>query len=145
MIRTITDNPSGWSRNLPGHTVEYDENYGLPWSDLHEESLLTTASYSYDLVIPDDDYIYFVDMVGCTPKAYTAFRVRIKLNTVTYVNAAFTGWCNIPLRQNPSLQFIYGDTINFSITNDDASTRTLQLICNGTKIPKPAGYAHGAF
>lgn len=145
MSRVIRDNPSGWSRSLPGHTVEYDENYGLPWSIFYESALSAGSSYDYDLVIPDDGYIYFIDMVGCTPKAYTAFRVRVRLNGVSYVNGAFTGWCNIPLRQNPSLQFIYGDTIRFTVTNDDASSRTLQLILNGTKIPKPEGYSHGVF
>ena len=145
MVRTIRDNPSGWSRNLPGHTVEYDENYGQPWSVLYEQELASAAAFTYDLVIPDDDYIYFIDMVGCSPQAYVTFRIRVVLGVTTYVNAAFTGWGNIPLRQNPSLQFIYGDTVSFVVTNIDSSTRTLQLIINGTKVPKPEGYAHGAF
>ena len=145
MGRNISDNPSGWSRSLPGHTVEYDENYGNPWSDLHEESVASGDTMLHGITIPDDDYIYIIDMVGITPKTVTAFRAVVFLNDVAYVHGAWTGWCNIPLRQNPSLQFIYGDVVSYAIVNLDASTRTLQVITNGTKIPKPAGYAHGAF
>lgn len=145
MVRTIADNPSGWSRSLPGHTVEYDENYGLPWSVHAAYECPAGEDDTNNLVIPDDGYIYFIDMLGVSPGAYTVFRVLVRLNTVNYIYGTFTGWANIPLRQNPSLQFVYGDTITTRMSNDDASLHWFDLMIHGTKIPKPAGYAHGAF
>jgi hypothetical protein len=145
MVRDIQDNPGGWSKTLPGHTVEFDSSYALPWVSSDVPTLSANAYYDFALTIADDDFIYFVDMISCTSWSYSQFILDILLNDVLYVSGAFEGWGNIPLRQNPSLQFIYGDVITTHIQSLSASQQTYNLILNGTKIPKPPGFTHGAF
>jgi hypothetical protein len=145
MVRSINDNPGGWSKTLPGHTVEFDSSYALPWVS---SGVLTIPAYNndvYTLDIPDDGFIYFVDMVSATPWSYTQFVCNVLLNASPYVSAVVEGWVNIPLRQNPSLQFIYDDQIMIDIWNQTASEQNYTIILNGTKIPKPNGFTHGAF
>lgn len=145
MVRSISDNPGGWNRTLPTHAVEFDANYAAPWVDAGDVVIASGATGVHTLTLPDDDMIYFVDMISITPKAYTAFSSYVSLNNVQYLYVSQTGWVNIPLSQNPSLQFVYGDHIDVSVINLDASQRTFAVYLNGTKIPMPPGYTHGDF
>lgn len=145
MARTISDNPSGWSKTLPGHTVEYDSNYALPWSEDFTTAVGAGGWGTVALTITDDDYIYIIDMVSVTPQIITPFAITVRLNTVLYMAGAATGWINVPLSQNPSLQFVTDDLINVYVNNQHTGTVAFLTVLNGTKIPKPAGWTHGAF
>jgi hypothetical protein len=145
MVRSINDNPGGWSKTLPGHTVEFDSSYALPWTVSYQPTIPAYTHSPQVLTVADDDFIYFVDMISCTSWSYSQFILDVFLNGVMYVSGAFAGWGNIPLRQNPSLQFIKDDVITVTVYNLTAVQQTYNLILNGTKIPKPPGFAHGAF
>lgn len=142
MSRDITDNPGGWTRSLPGHTVEYESGFALPFYEGASLTINAGNQGTYTLTISNTDFIYFIDMISVTPLAYTAFTVVSSINDVPYVSACGNGWVNIPLRQNPSIQLIDGDHIDILVTNLDASQRTFNVKINGTKIARPANFGH---
>lgn len=145
MARTISDNPGGWSRSLPSHTVEFDANYAAPWVSVYDIVIAAAANYVHVFTIPDDGMIYFVDTACANPRAATALSANISFNNVRYFYFSDIGYVNIPVRQNPSLQFVYGDHIDFQVSNRDIADHQFNIILNGTKIPMPPGYTHGPF
>ena len=142
MSRSITDNPGGWSRSLPGHTVEYEPSFAQSFYSGGSLSIGAGANATYTLTIADTEHIYFPDMVSVSPQAYKEFVVVVYINDVPYVAASGIGWLNVPLRQNPSIQLISGDHIDVYVVNQDGSTRTFLVKVNGTKIIRPAGFGH---
>jgi len=147
MARIIQDNPSGWSRSLPGHTVEYQAGFAKPFYYGGTITVAPNAQGTYTLTINDPASIFFIDVVNVTPQSYKEFAVLVYINDDNYVAGAFVGYCNIPLRQNPSIQLIDGDKIDIKVTNLDAAQRTFLVKLNGTKIARPAevGTIPGAF
>lgn len=142
MVRSITDNPGGWSRSLPGHTVEYEPSFAQSFYYGDSLTIAAGATSVYTLDFDDTQHIYFADMISITPQAYKEFAVVVYVNGVPYAAASGIGWLNIPLRQNPSVQFIAGDSLAVSVTNQDGSSRTFLVKINGTKIIRPSGYGH---
>jgi hypothetical protein len=142
MSRTITDNPGGWSRSLPGHTVEYEPSFAQPFYYGTELVLGRGASSYYTLSFTDTAHIFFIDMIAICPQAYTELASVVYVNDVPYVAAAGIGWLNIPLRQNPSIQLIAGDHIDVLVVNQDGSSRNVLVKVNGTKIVRPANFGH---
>lgn len=147
MARTIQDNPSGWSRSLPGHTVEYSTGFAQPFYYGDSLTIAAGGNGTYTLTIDDANYIFFFDMINVTPQSYKEFSALIYINSVNYVAGSFVGYCNIPLRQNPSIQLISGDKIEVKVYNLDSAQHTFLVKCNGTKIQRPADYgkAPGAY
>lgn len=142
MVRTITDNPGGWSRSLPGHTVEYEPSFAQPFYYGTSIVLGAGKSGTYTLTFADAAHIFFIDMVNITPQAYKELNAIVEVNDVPYVAASGIGWLNLPLRQNPSIQLIAGDKIDVIVNNQDASTRTMLIKIQGTKIVRPANFGH---
>ncbi|DBA35228.1 TPA_asm: hypothetical protein vir530_00004 [dsDNA virus vir530] len=142
MSRNISDNPSGWGKTLPGHTVEYDANYAMPWVDVASIELTFPGYQNYQLAFENPDFIYFVDMISMACAPDSKFGIYVKINDDYYIIAAGTGWLNVPLRQNPSLQFIAGDLLEYRLYITDGSDGTYSVITHGTKIIRPSGYGH---
>lgn len=142
MARSITDNPGGWSRSLPGHTVEYEPGFAHSFYYGGSLSIGAGGNSTYTLSIIDTEHIFFADMVSVSPQAYKEFAVVVYVNDVPYVSASGIGWLNIPLRQNPSIQLISGDHLDVYVVNQDGSTRTFLVKVNGTSIVRPAGFGH---
>ena len=142
MSREIVSNPGGWSRSLPGHTVEYESGFAQPFYDGSTIGLNSGAYGRYTLSILDIEHIYFADMVSVTPQAYKEFFVVVYVNTVPFVGASGIGWLNIPLRQNPSIQFITGDTMYVDIVNLAPEAHNFLIKVNGTKIARPSNFGH---
>ena len=142
MTRTITDNPGGWSRSLPGHTVEYEPSFAQPFYYGTELVLGGGASSYYTLSFTDSTHIFFIDMIAICPQIYTEIACVVYVNDVPYVAAAGIGWLNIPLRQNPSIQLIAGDHIDVLVVNQDEYSRNILVKVNGTKIVRPANFGH---
>jgi len=142
MARVITDNPGGWSRSLPGHTVEYEASFAQPFYYGGSLVIAASASNTYTLTILDTEHIYFINMLNITPRAYTEFNALISVNDSPYVGAGGVGWLNIPLSQNPSIQLIAGDHVDVLVTNLNASRRAFLVKANGNKIKRPAAYGH---
>jgi len=143
MSRTITDNPGGWSRSLPGHTVEYEASFAQPFYYGGSLTIAAGAAGTYTLTIIDTEHIYFIDVVNVTPQAFKEFSALVYVNDVNYVASAAQGYCIIPLRMNPSIQLIDGDHVDVTVTNLDASQRTFLVKLNGTKIKRPSNFGHG--
>lgn len=142
MVRTITDNPGGWSRSLPGHTVEYEASFAQPFYYGGSLVLAAGASGTYTLTFSDAAHIFFIDMINITPQAYKELNALVFVNDVPYVGASSVGWLNIPLRQNPSIQLLAGDHLDVTVNNQDSSQRTVLVKVNGTKIVRPDGFGH---
>ena len=136
------DYPDDMSSVMPGNNVELDPGFTLPWYEGDSVTVLTndTDSVTFDFLNPD--FIYFVDMLSVSPEVYKEFAVIVELRDIPCVSAAGIGWLNIPLRQNPSMSFVAGDTLTVSVTNLDASTRTFAVKLHGTKIIRPDTYGH---
>jgi len=142
MSRSITDNPGGWSRSLPGHTVEYEPGFAQPFYYGGSLLLNAGASGTYTLDIADTAHIYFPDIINVVPQAYKEFSALVYINDVPYIAVSNIGYVIIPMRTNPSIQLIAGDHIDVVVTNLDASTRTMLVKINGTKIIRPDGFGH---
>lgn len=142
MSRAITDNPGGWSRSLPGHTVEYEPGFAQSFYYGGELVVSAGANQTYTLSFVDTEHIYFVDMVSVSPQSYKEFAIVVYVNGVPYVSASGQGWLNVPLRQNPSIQFISGDSCAVLVVNQDSAQRTFLIKFNGTKIVRPANFGH---
>jgi hypothetical protein len=140
MARQIVDNPGGWTRSLPGNTVEYEPGFSNPWSVFVEPNVLAAATYDYTLTINDSSNIYFVDMVSVSPVHNTALHVNVYINNVLFAAASGTGWVNIPLRQNPSIQLMTGDVVKVSVTNDGSAASYIIIVVNGTKMLRPSTF-----
>ena len=140
MARQIVDNPGGWTRSLPGNTVEYEPGFSNPWSVFVEPNVLAAATYDYTLTINDNSNIYFVDMVSVSPVHNTALHVNVYINNVLFAAVSGSGWVNIPLRQNPSIQLMTGDVIKVSVTNDGAAASYIIIVVNGTKMLRPSTF-----
>lgn len=142
MTRDIDDNPSGWSRSLPGHTVELDPGFASPWNQIFSQSISAGAYIDFTLNFNDPYQIYFVDMISVSPQASKELAAMIYVNGVNYVASAGVGWLEIPLRRNPSIVFINGDSLTIRVYNLDGSTRNFVICVNGTKIKRPTRYGH---
>ena len=142
MARSITDNPGGWSRSLPGHTVEYEASFAQPFYYGGSLTLASGASGTYTLTFADAAHIFFVDMVNIYPQAYKELNALVYVNDIPYVGASGIGWLNIPLRQNPSIQLLAGDHIDVVVNNQDSAQRVMLVKVNGTKIVRPDGFGH---
>jgi len=142
MSRTITDNPGGWSRSLPGHTVEYEPSFAQSFYYGGALSVAAGASATYTLSISDATHIFFPDIVNVTPQAYKEFSALVFLNDIPYIAVSNIGYVIIPMRTNPSVQLISGDHIDVAVINLDASTRQFLVKINGTKIIRPANFGH---
>lgn len=142
MTREITDNPGGWTRSLPGHTVEYESGFAMPFyvgnTLVVNAGQSGTGTYSFN----NEDFIYFVDMVNIVPQSLTQFVLIVYVNGIPYVGGAALGYLNIPLRQNPSIQFIQGDELAVGVVNLDAAQQVFNIKINGTKLKRPAGFGH---
>ena len=141
-MRVITDNPGGWSRSLPGHTVEYEASFAQPFYYGGSLVLAAGASGTYILAFEDTAHIFFIDMINITPQAYKELNALVYVNDIPYVGASSVGWLNIPLRQNPSIQLLAGDHIDVVVNNQDSAQRTMLVKVNGTKIVRPDGFGH---
>lgn len=142
MARSITDNPGGWSRSLPGHTVEYEASFAQPFYYGGSLVLAAGASGTYTLTFADAAHIFFIDMISITPQAYKELNALVYVNDIPYVGASSVGWLNIPLRQNPSIQLLAGDHLDVVVNNQDSAQRTMLVKVNGTKIVRPDGFGH---
>lgn len=142
MVRTITDNPGGWSRSLPGHTIEFDASFAQPFYNGATVGVNAGATGTYAITISDAEHIFFPDMISITPQAYKEFAVIIYVNGSPYVAASGIGWLNIPLRQNPSIQLISADVLRIDVINLDGSARNFLVKVNGTKIIRPVNFGH---
>lgn len=138
----INDNPSGWSRSLPGHTVELQPDYAQAWCDRTIVGVASGATGTYSLTFGNVDWIYFADMISITPHAFKEFAAIIFINGHSYVSASSQGWINIPLRQNPSIQFINGDILRIDVINLAPDAYNFNIKINGTKIQRPANFGH---
>lgn len=142
MTRDIDDNPSGWSRRLPGHAVGLDPGFASPWNQIFSQSISAGAYIDFTLNFDDPYHIYFVDMISVSPQASKELAAMIYVNGVNYVVSAGVGWLEIPLRRNPSIVFINGDSLTIRVYNLDDSTRDFVICVNGTKIKRPTRYGH---
>ena len=104
-----TDYPDGFRRNLPGHTVDMEAGFSLPWCESTSLTIAAAGNSSFTVEFSDADWIYFVDMINVTPQAYTEFYITVAVNGVLYTAGANMGFIIIPLRTNPSINFIKGD------------------------------------
>lgn len=142
MSRSITDNPGGWSRSLPGHTVEYEASFAQPFYYGSSVVINSNDTGLYTLSIVDDTHIFFIDMVNVTPTKYKEFWVAVWINDINYVAVSTIGYAIIPLRMNPSIQLIAGDHVDITIGNLDVIQQTFLVRINGTKIVRPSGFGH---
>jgi PKD repeat protein len=141
------DYPDGSSSVVPSDAVELDPGFTLPWYEGFSVVVAANTTGSVTLTFNNPDFIYFVDMLGISPQVYTEFAAIIELRDLPCVCVAACGWANIPLRQNPSMAFLSGDTIKVAVTNTNATVRTFLVKFSGTKIIRPSSYGHapGAF
>ena len=135
-----TDYPDGFRRNLPGHTVDMEAGFSLPWCESTSLTIAAAGNSSFTVEFSDADWIYFVDMINVTPQAYTEFYISVAVNGVLYTAGANMGFIIIPLRTNPSINFIDGDSVAVTVTNKDSSSRTFKVMINGSKILRPSTY-----
>jgi len=142
MTRQINDNPGGWSRALPGHTVEYEPGFAEPFYFGGSLVIAAGANATYTLTFVDTTHIYFINMISITPQAYKEMNALISINDDPYVGAGGIGWLNIPLSQNPSIQLISGDHVDVLVTNLDAAQQTFLVKINGTKVKRSDTYGH---
>lgn len=142
MVREIIDNPSGWSRSLPGHSVEYMSGFVLPWNQQAVRSVNAGSSYNIVITFFDTEHIYFIDTIQVSPDSYTDVSVLFNVGSVMHGRAAGRGIASLLIRDNPSLYFIAGDTITVRGTNLDSSTRSLAFLVLGTKISRSPEFGH---
>lgn len=135
-----TDYPDGFRRNLPGHTVDLESGFSLPWCESTSLTISAAADSSFTVNFSSAEWIYFVDMINVTPQAYTEFYMTVAVNGVLYTAGAGMGFLIIPLRTNPSINFIASDSISVTVTNKDSSSRTFKVMINGSKILRPSTY-----
>ena len=134
------DYPDGMTRMLPGHTIDLESGFALPWYEGGSVVIAAGKSGSYTLDFSDDDGIYYIDVVNVSPSAYKEFTVIIHINDVPYVCGSVMGFFFFNLRLNPSLLFISGDSVKVEILNLDAAQQTFSVKLQGTKIIRPPGY-----
>lgn len=142
MTRNIDDNPSGWSRSLPGHTVELEPGFAVPWNQTFSQSIGGASSVDFTINFTDPYSLYFVDIVFASPQDNTVFTVFARVLDVNYVAATGQGKVNFSLRTNPSIVFISGDSLVIRVINHDANAKNFVVCVNGTKIKRPANYGH---
>lgn len=142
MTRNIDDNPSGWSRNLPGHTVELEPGFAVPWCQTFSQSISGSSQVDFTINFTDPNNLYFVDIVFASPQDNTVFTVFARVLGVNYVAATGQGKVNFSLRTNPSIVFISGDSLVIRVINHDANAKNFIVCINGTKIKRPSNYGH---
>ena len=140
MTREITDNPSGWSRSLPGHSIEYTPGFIAPWHYYKVQSINAGLSYDYNLTFLDSEHIYFIDSILVSPQAYSAVLASFLIGSTVYAKVAGTGYAEILVRHNPAIFFIAGDAVTARATNLGSSTRTFYISFTGTRLPRPANF-----
>lgn len=136
------DQPDGYRRYMPGHTIEMDSSFAKPWYQGTSLNLGAGASGNFDLTISDVDHIYYIDSINISPLVYKELAAIVYVGSVAYVTAAGIGWLDIPLRENPSLMFLSGDTVRITATNNDSNTRTLYIKVIGTKLMRTSNFGH---
>ena len=136
------DYPDGFRRNLPGHTVDLEAGFSLPWCEDGELTIAASGNSSFTLSFSDPDFIYFIDMINVSPQAYTEFFMFVYVDDVVYMSGANMGFLIMPLRTNPSINFLNGDSVKVQVYNRDASQRTFKIYINGSKIVRPSTYGH---
>jgi len=134
------DYPDGFGRLLPGHTAEMEPGFAEPFYYGGTLVIAAGASGTYTLTFADYAHIYFIDMISISPQTNKDHGAIVSINDSPYVAAAGAGWLNIPLRQNPSIQFLAEDHLDVAVTNNDSAQRTFLVKVNGTKILRPDNY-----
>ena len=140
MTREISDNPSGWSRSLPGHSIEYTPGFVTPFHYGVYHNVNAGSFYDYVLTFIDTEHIYFVDTVWISPQAITNCVATFYVGAVAYSVAAGVGYVYMNMRNNPSLFFVAGDSITVRATNLDSYLRNMYIGITGTCINKPANF-----
>ena len=136
------DYPDGFRRNLAGHTVDLESGFSLPWAESTKLTIAAAGNSSFTINFSNPDWIYYVDMINVSPQAYTEFYIFVEVNGVTYTAGANMGFIILPLRTNPSINFIDGDSVKVTVYNKDASQRTFVVHINGSKIVRPSNFGH---
>lgn len=142
MVREIVDNPSGWSRSLPGHSIEYMPGFVLPWNQSVVKNVTAGSYYDFVITFLDTAHIYFIDTIQVSPSTYTNVSVLFNVGAVMHGRAAGSGVVNLSIRDNPSLYFIAGDVITVRGYNLDSSTRSLAFLVLGTKVSRSPEFGH---
>lgn len=142
MSRNVQDNPSGWSRSLPGHTVEYEPGFAVSFSRSNEFSLGAGLTQTSTFNFADTLHVYFVDMIAVASWAGSTFTVKVYVNGELYVSATGSGFVNIPLRQNPSIFFVDGDSLRIDVTSHYSTDDYFFVDINGTRLVRPENYGH---
>lgn len=140
MTREITDNPSGWSRSLPGHSIEYTPGFVQSWHNYVQQSINSGQSYDYDLTFLDSEHVYFIDSILVSPQAYSDVLATFLIGSTVYAKIAGTGYAEILVRHNPALFFIAGDKVTARATNLGSVTRTFHIGFTGTRLPRPTNF-----
>ena len=140
MTREITDNPSGWSRSLPGHSIEYTPGFIQPWHYYTTKSINAGQSYDYDLTFLDTEHIYFVDSILVSPQAYSDVLASFLIGSTVHANIAGTGYAEILVRHNPAIFFIAGDKVTARATNLGSGAHTFYISFTGTRINRPSNF-----
>ena len=138
----VQDYPDGFRRNLPGHTVDLESGFSLPWCESGELTIAAAGNSSFTLSFNDPDFIYFIDMINVSPQAYKEFFMFVYVNDVVYMAGANMGFLIMPLRTNPSINFLNGDSVKVQIYNKDSAQQTFKIYINGSKIVRPDTYGH---
>jgi PKD repeat protein len=136
------DYPDGFRRLMAGHSVDLTTGYSIAWYRGTSLNIGPGEKSSYTININDPDNIYYIDVVNVSPKAYAAFGVVVTINNVPYESSSTTGVAHIPMRVNPSILALYGDTIDIEVTNYDAALQVFRVKVHGTKISRPEGFGH---
>jgi hypothetical protein len=136
------DYPDGFGRLLPGHTAEMEPGFAQPWLAEGSLAINVNANGTYTITFSDYAHIYFIDMITVTPQTVDDLTVFVYVNGQVYVAASQTGWIDIPLRQNPSIQFLADDTCAIKVYNVGAGNHTFLIKVNGTKIIRPDNFGH---
>jgi len=99
----VQDYPDGFSRDVPGHTVELESGFSLPWLQSASLTIAAGGNSSFTVNFNDPNWIYYIDMINVTAQAYTEFYIFVEVNGVVYAAAADMGTVIINLRMNPSI------------------------------------------
>lgn len=142
MVREIVDNPSGWSRSLPGHSIEYMPGFVLPWNQSVVKNVTAGSYYDFVITFLDTEHIYFIDTIQVSPATYTNLSVLFNVGSVMHGRAAGNGVVTLLIRDNPSLYFIAGDVITVRGYNLDSSTRSFAFLVLGTKVSRSPEFGH---
>jgi PKD repeat protein len=135
------DLPDYFSKYSLGRLLPNYPNFGSFWQSDDDASVASAANQEFDVLFSDSSYIYFIDGISIKSSAYTVFSVVIEFNDAIIFQATVTGSVNIPFYFFPSLYFVSDDTLAITVTNLDASSRTIYYALSGTKYSAPANWA----